>query len=82
MTNPTNRELQLILIEIKAGLNSALDKIDDFKKNHERHEEKDDERFIRLDNSVNNMHKYAASIAGVAAFIGAGITAGIDWIKK
>lgn len=82
MTNPSNRDLQIILVRMESGLASALEKIDEFKKTQARHEEKDEEQFDRLNTSVNNMHKYAASIAGVAAFIGAGITASIDWIKK
>lgn len=87
--NPTNKDLhdmlnnqQITLARIEERQIGVVDKMVDFKAVQSAHEKKDDEQFDKLNISVNNMHKYAASIAGVAAFIGAGITAGIDWFRK
>lgn len=66
MKNPTNQDLHIMLARIEEQITFVSEKIDDIKISQKEHEKKDDERF-------SNLNHYAASIAIVASFMGAGI---------
>lgn len=71
-------ELFTMLGEMKGDIKAVVGMLEDMKEWQTSHEKKDSEHFGKLHDRINGMNKYAASIAAVSAFIGAGAT----WIWK
>ncbi len=62
-------ERQIAMAERQAAV---IEKIDEIKGCLAIHQDKDDSQFKSLNDNVNNLHKYAASVAIVASAIGGG----------
>ncbi len=74
MRNPTNKDLHVLLARIEERQIAVIEKVDDIKTALRTHQEKDDNQFKELGDSVNSLHKYAASIAIISSAIGGGFT--------
>lgn len=70
MKNPTNQDLHVMLARIEERQVAVVEKIDDIKATFIIHQEEDKIQFKEINRSVNNLHKYAASVAIVASTIG------------
>lgn len=72
MKNPSNRDLHVMLARIEERQVFVIEKVDGIKNWQETHQTNDTKQFKELNDNINSMNKYAASIATVAGFIGAG----------
>ncbi len=64
--------LRTMIARIEERQIAVVEKIDEIKAGLAVHQEKDDSQFKSLNDNVNNLHKYAASVAIVASAIGGG----------
>lgn len=74
MKNPSNRDLHIMLARIEERQIAVVDKVDGITDWQKSHQENDSKQFKELNDNVNAMNKYAASVAVVAATIGASMS--------
>lgn len=79
MTNPTNRDLEIMLIRMEGTINNVVGKMDDFKENQKEHEIEDARQFERLNTRINGINRYYAAVGTVAGFIGSAIGFAIEF---
>lgn len=70
MENPSNHDLHIMLVEMRGDIKGIAKDVGTLTTGFASHVESDAEEFKRLNNSINNMNRYAASIAIVAGGIG------------
>ena len=70
---PTNHDLHIMLVRLDGKLDSLIAKNIDFKEWQENHEKKDAERFDSLNQRLEGLRSYAASVALVGSGIGFGL---------
>lgn len=79
MTNPTNRDLEVMLIRMEGKLSNVVSKMDDFKQNQKEHEATDAKQFDTLHLKINGINRYYAAVGTVAGFIGSAIGFAIEF---
>lgn len=79
MTNPTNRDLEVMLIRMEGKLSNVISKMDDLKQNQKEHEATDAKQFDTLHLKINGINRYYAAVGTVAGFIGSAIGFAIEF---
>lgn len=79
-TNPSNRDLQVLLARIEERQIAIARNMDDFKANQKEHEIEDARQFESLNKHYNGMSKYYTAVGTVAGCIGSAIGFAIEYI--
>lgn len=72
MKNPTNQDLHIMLVEMRGDIKSIVKDVGALTTGFSTHIASDAKEFKTLNENINNLNRYAASIAIVASAIGGG----------